>query len=294
MKSYLHAAVGLIVFYALLSFVEDVRIAGQRIFEFPLFFYVLTAGIPLTVLLIPWFRRVVHLPLMIAIVAILYAALSLVYRPRLDFSDKGILLSMAAEVLCLLVAVFLTVNLARHHQALEKLMQSLLLPPTQHKILSMAEDISLIEDEFYRARRFDYPVSALFLNINPTPARWENEKSFTLLLKELQDWIKQRYLLHQVIKAIDGYIRKSDLVVCSREKERLLLVFPDTSVENLMLFASRLQNRLEKTLKIKVDYGAASFPEDAATFLGLVTKAQESLAKSSQTWINRQPDNRTA
>lgn len=293
MKSYLHAVVSLVVFYALLSLAGGVRIAGWQGLEFPLFFYILLLVIPLTLLLVPLFRRA-RLSVVIAIAAVLYTALLLVYRPGLGFSDEGIILQIVAEVLFLLIAVFLTMNLAQHHQALEKLMQSLLLPPTQHKVLNMAEDVSLIEDEFYRARRFDYPISALFLNINPPSAGWENEKSFTLLLKELQDWIKQRYLLHRVIKIVDGYIRKSDLVVCSQEKEQLLLVFPDTPIENLVQLISRLQNRLEKTLGIKVDCGAASFPKDAATFLGLVTKAQESLANSSQTWINSQPDNKIA
>ncbi|NPV87525.1 MAG: hypothetical protein HPY45_16130 [Anaerolineae bacterium] len=268
----------LIAFYAALYLLGNVMVGGQRLLEFHPFFYGLLIVVSLSLLFI---SRLHQFPLVVIMGGgvVVYGVL-IFLTSSLRWEDQDATLMLIVELLCLLGAIALSYRLAREQEALEKLIQALILPPLSHKILSAREDIQLIEEEFYRSRRFGYPVSALSVSFDPKQGLLENDLSFQALLNGLQEWIRSRYLLYRLLETVDDHIRKSDLVVCPDENYKLIFICPDTQAENLKALADRLQKQFEEILGIKVRWGIASSSKEAPTFHTLVAKAEEALEGS--------------
>ena len=73
-------------------------------------------------------------------------------------------------------------------------------------------------------------------------------------------------------------VRLTDLVVETDEDGRFLIVCPETTSENSILFAKRLQTAVKENLGVALAYGIATFPEDARTFEAIVDKAEAKLS----------------
>ena len=289
MKRYLYSVVGLITFYGLFFFGASLRIAEQRIFNFQPFFPVYIVLVPLTLLLIPILRSHSN-KINWGIGFGLYLVLSIFNLSNLNFSDRNVILALIIELFCLLTVLILIVNLAHQNEVLENLLESFITPPTQHKLLNINEDQSLIDDEFYRGRRFGYTVSTMMLSFGDEIEKMDDDVTFQLLLNDLQQWIKRRYVFFRFAKLMGNLIRKSDLIVQMDEPNKLLLVCPDTPAENLPYLASKIQKKFLETLDINVVCGTASFPDDGSTFRALLSKADESLVLAFQIADINQPE----
>jgi hypothetical protein len=236
MKRYLYSVVSLITFYALFFYGSTYQVEGQKIIILQIFFSPLLILLPLTLLLVPYVRQRVNYTTS-GIGIGLYIALTLINLPNLNFADKQTMLFIIIEMFCLLTVMILIIDLAHQNVVLENLLESYITPPTQHRLLRITEDQTVIDDEFYRGRRFGYPVSTLMLSFGSGTEEMDNNPTLQFLLNDLQQWIKQRYVYYRFSKLMGNMIRKSDLIVQLDEKNKLLLICPDTPAENLPVLA---------------------------------------------------------
>jgi hypothetical protein len=281
MKRYLYSVVGLITFYGLFFIGESFRIGGQKIINFQTFFPAFIVLMPLTLLLLPYVKRS-YTTTALGLGFVAYIVITILNRSALDFANNGVILTIIIEVFCLLTVLFLIIDIAHQNELLENLIQSFITPPTQHKLLNINEDQSIIDDEFYRGRRFGYPVSTMVLNFGDEIEKLDDSISFRLLMDDLQQWIKKRYVFFRFTKVMGKLIRKSDLIVQMDDSNKLLLICPDTPSNNLPILATKIQKKFKESLDINVVCGTASFPDDGSTFRALMLKADESLVNTFQ------------
>jgi hypothetical protein len=281
MKRYQYSVVSLVIFYALFFYGSTALVAGRKVVDLQPFFSILIVLLPLSLLLMPFAKRYLNYVSFGSGLG-LYILLTLINRANLNFTDNHTVLSLVIEVFCLLTILFLINTLAHQNEILENLLESYITPPTQHRLLRIAEDQSTIDDEFYRGRRFGYPVSTMVLSFGHAADEVSKNPVFQFMLDDLQDWIKQRYVYYRFSKLMGSMIRKSDLIVQMEEKNKLLLICPDTPAENLPVLASKIQNKFKEKLDVDVICGTASFPDDGSTFRALMSKADAELESSYQ------------
>jgi hypothetical protein len=281
MKRYQYSVVGLVMFYALFFYGSTALVAGKKLVDLQPFFSLLVVLLPLSLLLMPFAQRYVKY-ISFGSGLGLYVLLTVINRANLNFTDNHTILSLIIEVFCLLTILFLINDLAHQNEILENLLESYITPPTQHRLLRISEDQSTIDDEFYRGRRFGYPVSTMVLSFGHGADEVSKNPIFQFLLDDLQDWIKQRYVYYRFSKLMGSMIRKSDLIVQMEEKNKLLLICPDTPAENLPVLASKIQKKFKEKLDVDVICGTASFPDDGSTFRALMSKADAELENSYQ------------
>ncbi|NLF50753.1 MAG: hypothetical protein GX577_06415 [Leptolinea sp.] len=281
MKRYLYSVVGLILFYGLFFYGSTYLVNGQAIIHFQYFFPPLLVLFPLLLLLIPFVgQRIRWITTILGFVS--YLGLTVFNLPVLRQLNHNLIPSLIIEVFCLLTLLLLVNDLAKQNETLENLIESFITPSNQHRLLDISADQTTIDDEFYRGRRFGYPVSTLMLSFGSEVDSMGKDSTFDFLLKDLQDWIGQRYVYYRFTKLMGSMIRKSDLIVKLDEKNKLLLVCPDTPAENLPVLAEKLQKHFKAQLDVNVVCGTASFPDDGSTFRALLSKADESLVNAFQ------------
>jgi hypothetical protein len=282
MKRYLYSVTGLIIFYGLFFLGANYQIGEEKIIEFQPFFSIFIVLLPLSLLFVPFVKRYFTI-ISLALGFGVYALLTLLNQPGAYLTDKGSILTLIIEGFCLLTVLLLIIDIAHQNQLLENLIQSFITPPTQHKLLNIVDDQSQIDNEFYRGRRFGYPVSTMVLSFGDEVDKLENSIPFQLLMNDLQQWIKHRYMYFRFTKIMGKLIRKSDMIVQMEDIHKLLLICPDTPADNLPVLATKIQRKFKESLGIDVACGAASFPDDGSTFRALMLKADESLVNSFQT-----------
>lgn len=282
MKRYLYSVTGLIVFYGLFFLGANYRIGEEKIIEFQQFFPIFIVLLPLSLLFVPFVKRYFNI-IALSLGFVVYALLTLLNQPGLFLAEKGTILTLIIEVFCLLTVLLLTIDIAHQNKLMEDLIQSFITPPTQHKLLNIVDDQSQIDNEFYRGRRFGYPVSTMVLSFGDEVDKLDNSIPFQLLMNDLQQWIKHRYMYFRFTKIMGKLIRKSDMIVEMEDIHKLLLICPDTPADNLPVLATKIQRKFKESLGIDVACGAASFPDDGSTFRALMLKADESLVNTYQT-----------
>lgn len=282
MKRYLYSVTGLIVFYGLFFLGANYRIGEEKIIEFQQFFPIFIVLLPLSLLFVPFVKRYFTI-IALSLGFVVYALLTLLNQPGLFLAEKGTILTLIIEVFCLLTVLLLTIDIAHQNKLMEDLIQSFITPPTQHKLLNIVDDQSQIDNEFYRGRRFGYPVSTMVLSFGDEVDKLDNSIPFQLLMNDLQQWIKHRYMYFRFTKIMGKLIRKSDMIVEMEDIHKLLLICPDTPADNLPVLATKIQRKFKESLGIDVACGAASFPDDGSTFRALMLKADESLVNTYQT-----------
>ncbi len=281
MKRYLYSVVGLILFYGLFFYGSTYLINGQEIIHVQAFMPPLIVLLPLILLLVPFVGKQIRW-ISIAAGFGVYISLTLMNMPVLKQLNHTLVPSMIIEVFSLLTVILLLNDLARQNEILEDLLESFITPPTQHKLLDLNMDQTTIDDEFYRGRRFGYPVSTMMLSFGVDAEQRGTNPAFDFMLKDLEDWIRQRYVYYRFTKLMGNMIRKSDLIIKLDEKNKILLVCPDTPAENLPVLASKLQKQFKEQLDVDLVCGTASFPDDGSTFRALMSKADESLVNAFQ------------
>jgi len=153
---------------------------------------------------------------------------------------------------------------------LENLLETALFPKLDRRIYSMDTAGKIIEYEFIRGRRYNHPISAMVVEPDPGASEWPDAADLDQVVRDF----KKRYLLAKLAKEVSKQVRLTDLVVETDEDGRFLIVCRETTSDNSILFAKRLQMAVKERLGISLAYGIATFPEDARTFKAIVDKAE--------------------
>jgi lipopolysaccharide/colanic/teichoic acid biosynthesis glycosyltransferase len=176
-----------------------------------------------------------------------------------------------------LVVVFLTAVVSRIVSLsianFEKAVENVVLVPEGSRMLPTAEGEEKINNELFRARRYERPVSLLVIHANEI-------KSIQNRLVErfsLEAAFRQRYLQNKIVQVVDMSVYRSDIVTTYQDD--IVVCLPETADEDAKAFAAALYNMLKIRLNLKVEIGLAVFPRDALISQDLIQMALNHLIK---------------
>lgn len=131
---------------------------------------------------------------------------------------------------------------------------------------SSEEDIAL---EMSRARRHERPLTVTVLSAEAV--------SVPLLLhriiQDVQHTMMQRYIMSGLARLAAQATRRGDIVVQDAARNRVIVLSPEASPEQIEHLAERLQHVAAERLGLPIRYGSAGFPQHALTFDDLVNHA---------------------
>jgi hypothetical protein len=122
--------------------------------------------------------------------------------------------------------------------------------------LAGAEADEEIAAELNRARRYERPLTVATLSVAP----------------ERMGPLAARRVIHEVTRSLAGCLRQSD-VVRQRDPLRLVLVLPETDAGDADILLERVCGSLRGRALETVRVGAAAFPTEEVTWVGLERRA---------------------
>ncbi|MEW6746718.1 MAG: GGDEF domain-containing protein [Planctomycetota bacterium] len=145
-------------------------------------------------------------------------------------------------------------------------------------LFTYAQILHLLKIEFSRARRYQYPLAALLLQID----RLEN-------LKDLYGYRMRDTVQDQVVAVISQHSRASDFL--GKLGERLIMILPHTDGEGAQVIARRIQDQLgrltfeidEREINITVSIGIAVMRDQSTIFFdALIQQAESALLRVTE------------
>lgn len=177
------------------------------------------------------------------------------------------------EMGIILITVFLTYDLSRTLRDFEEVIDKVTVPRLGQRVLRMNEAVEEIKTEFIRSRRHSRPLSVLLVSVNTTVPTFNLEKT----VRDIQRNMLMRYVASSLSKILSKEARRTDLIVEKDDERGFVMLCPETTAEGTFTLAERIQQAAIEQLGVQVDYGIASFPDEALTFDELLQRAQENL-----------------
>lgn len=155
--------------------------------------------------------------------------------------------------------------------------ESISFPEKLTNIFKPAQLQKLLQNEFYRARRYKFPLSCMMLSFT---------NFFSLRDLYGQEFAKQ--LLEEGLHIVEKGTRRSDLI-CRKSIDRFLVILPHTDEKGAFACARRLLKAFEEasfrfstiTVKFIINIGIAESAEEKSVFKEtLLDACEESLERA--------------
>lgn len=196
---------------------------------------------------------------------------------------------VAAEIGVASLAVLLAVEVAKGLHQFEDSIVNITLDemPGVMTLASASDDIAI---EMSRARRHERPLTVTVLAFDPNAVH----ASLHEIVRDVQQRMMQRYIMSGLARVAAQTTRRGDIVVQDPAANRVIVVSPESSPEQLDALKQRLNDSAYRTLGIPVRFGTAGFPTTALTFEDLVAHASGNAESPSIPAQERRPRVRPA
>ena len=138
------------------------------------------------------------------------------------------------------------------------------------KTKDLEEAAREIQAEFYRSRRYNYPLTLVVVQ----PETSHMEYSPQLAVQEIQHSLLSRYPTVSFARELSKELRLLDTIIDLKQNLRFAILYPQTEGDKADLLIERINNVASK-LGIGVTCGHAAFPADALTFEELLHTASD-------------------
>ena len=227
----------------------------------------------ISILVVPMLsRNPIYLPLVVWISVYLGYRMA-TYNVWSPFVGTNFYITVA-ELVALVITIFLAYNLANHLNRLEETIEKLVIPSLHTQILTLQEADEKLNIEFHRSQRFNHPISIIV--VEPSV-----EKAKELVIQptnKIENEMSNYFLAASMARVIVQVVRDIDIVVkLDYNTGRYAIVCPETDIEGIKLFQTRIREAIEEKLNIPTAQGTATFPNDALTFEHTMQKAEQAL-----------------
>jgi lipopolysaccharide/colanic/teichoic acid biosynthesis glycosyltransferase len=258
--------------FAILFNIERVDIGGQEPFDLDTLVYVLSFAISMFVVAFPHFVRRSHWWLNVAVLVV-YAMIRLYIRTGWLDQPATIIIM---EILALTITTLLMRRVADALMNFEEMLEIFLLDIKGVQMLPTTEGAERVNQELYRARRFERPVALVYCEMmsdgQPTqPAQvkighidWRITAAF-----------KERFQQVELAKVIASLTYRGDIIV--NHKGGVVACLPETKAREAKIFARQLSELARSTMGCTINVGIAAFPDDGLIFEDLVRSAQQNM-----------------
>lgn len=273
--------VGLIAGLAALFSIDHLNRSSFDLAATPTIVHLITAGLVL-LLLVTRISQWLPSAAVVAGVAVIYSG-SLAFIDGQRFSGEGALL-MAFEIGLASACVLAAIRVGRGLREFEESVTNITLGDLAGvmAIEDSREDIAI---EMSRARRHERPLTVTVLSYDPDDVH----ASLHNLVRDVQQRMMQRYIMSGLARVAAQTTRRGDIVVEDTAANRVIVLSPESTPEQLDALTHRLHESAYRSLGIPVRSGVAGFPHSALTFEDLVETAS---GEAKAGWQVAQPETR--
>ena len=140
--------------------------------------------------------------------------------------------------------------------------------------LEKAKDIKIAQDEiqteFYRSRRYNYPLTLIVVQPDTNPLEYNPH----IAVREIQQSMLGRYATVSLVRELNKNLRLLDTVIDLKDNMRFAILSPQTEEDKAENLIQRI-NSIANNMGISVTCGHATFPKDALTFEELLRTASD-------------------
>jgi len=140
--------------------------------------------------------------------------------------------------------------------------------------LEKAKDITSahgeIQTEFYRSRRYNYPLTLIVVQPDTNPLEYNPH----IAVREIQQSMLGRYATVSLVRELSNNLRLLDTVIDLKDNMRFAILSPQTEEDKADNVIQRI-NTIANDMGISVTCGHATFPKDALTFEELLRTATD-------------------
>jgi hypothetical protein len=277
MRKLQDSILGLLIHITILFNIERLDINSQNVIDLETAIYVLTVAAIILILSIKQLAML-RQPVLMTIAAIVFFIVKIL-SPRPLVGDIYTYLSFT-ELGLFFVAVFLAQNLAMNIKDLDLNAQAFSFANVR-KVKRVQEAYKEIEAEIYRSRRFRRPLSVVVME-QETKDLKTNIKNLT---QNAQRAMLEQYFTVILAKELTTQLRETDLLLENEKNGRLVILSPDTGVNEAETLIKRL-NGLTESTEFSINFGAATFPYHALAFEQLLEHAEANLRQRVNGHIN--------
>ncbi len=247
------------------------------IINFYSYAYVTAVLVVPVMLLIPSLHKVrVYYPMLA------WAAIYIAMKRVLIHNETGspTLEVLVLEFIMIETGVWLSYQLSASIGQSESLLDFLTQSVFPSQVLDLDKASDRIKAEFARSRRYQRPLSLLIVQL--VADGYPESPS-------LDHDMRSHLRLAKIAHAISQCIRQSDLLLGDRAQGFMILC-PETTSEDSLPFGQRIGAQVQQETATRTRYAAATFPEEALTFEGLVQIARRKLSASNPVEVPSQQD----
>jgi GGDEF domain-containing protein len=279
MRSFRLSLIALLIFLTLVFNMERLDIGEENLINIQTFVYVLVIIIIMVPLMLPVLGRA-NIAFPIAFWLSCYALLKYYTNIRRGAIFGGVYTYLTVTELSLLImSIILAKQLISLVDDIEDTVKNIVFADRSSRVLLMEEAENEIKRELYRSRRFQHPLSIIVLE----PRTDREDVAINRTVKEVQQSMKQHYVVISVARVIDKLLRRTDLLLEHLPKGRIILLSPETNSEEAVALDWRIRQIVEQQHGIRINSGIASFPQDALTFEELISHAESLMSSKDET-----------
>lgn len=263
--------VGLIVFMALFFNLERLDYISKNELNIRGFVYVLATVWVSLILVVPALRKLSPITLLG-----LSAASYLIWRVSFFSLDQwwGGMQSYVtiAEMVLLLVSVAIARVLGGWLEDFAQAVENITFARLK-RVRTLEEVEDDIEEEMYRSRRYQHPLTVVLAKPNIETLRLAVHRT----VEEVQKAMLLRYVsVSLMTRALYGHLRRTDWLLERSQKNQFVFILPETRGDRAGVVVERIHQTAQE-MGVDVACGVATFPDDALTFEGLLSKAEENM-----------------
>lgn len=175
------------------------------------------------------------------------------------------------EIVILIVLVILTHKVMESLHDLENTVANITMTDVSFRVKKLEQAGSDISQEFTRSRRYKRPLSVITIKLNPEGIQ-SNTEHFS---EDVIRLMMSRYAIGNLIRTLDRKLRRPDMILNHYNKNRIILLLPETNVQAAQTLSKIVQEIVEGEIGSDIFVGFATFPDNAITFDDLVSYAED-------------------
>lgn len=269
MKRMKIALIGLLVGLTLFFNIERLDFNQASSINIQAFVYPLGVAAVIAIIVFPVFSRISFFYTLTIWIG-LYSSLKL-----LTFNDRplfgGINTYLTITEACLIaVLVVLAHQVGRVLYDYLSAVEFVALASGGSKIPPLEEGIDRVYAEINRSRHYNRAMSVIVASMETKEMQFELPR----LLVESQEKILQTYLTARLAKTLKAELRRMDIILEDKKNHRVIVISPEIDDRGSSALLERLNAIVDRQMGIQIHFGAATFPNKALTFEGLVQEAE--------------------
>jgi len=233
--------------------------------------YVFVAVVAAITLILPRLQRIPFLILLALPIPVFLGYKA--FMEKGDWHDNLLAGSMLPFTVTQLSAIILTGLLARQIQLGLQEFEGVIAAITFGHIGKLPKPFSEGQDAMYkevkRARRYQRPLTVIALKIDDESI----QIALPQIIENVQRAMMKEYILASVARTLDENMHDFDTIAL--RDNHFILMLPELPAEETPLITQRLEKLIKEKMNIRLQVGAASFPNDGVTFESLIELAVE-------------------